>query len=217
MKTILYYTSNREDPVFEQKIRDNIVEQSDLPIISVSQKPLDFGDNICVGDVGLSYVNEWRQILLGAKAAKTKYLVFAESDFLYPKEYFAFEPSYECVYRSSSVWIVYSNRDHYCRKKYSEGAQMVRRDYIIDAIEYNLKGLPEWYDGSDIPWPNDRQRRNMHLMPYRPFNSRFPCVSFKTGKGVRKTTTANKGKETNLRCWGDINKLKEKYLCQDQS
>jgi hypothetical protein len=46
MVTILYYTSNREDESFEKKIQENILKQTDLPIISVSQKPINFGKNI---------------------------------------------------------------------------------------------------------------------------------------------------------------------------
>ena len=83
MKTILYYTSNRENEEFEEKIRQNILENcGDLPIISISQKPIDFGKNICVGDVGHSYLNEWRQILIGAKKARTKHVILCEADFL---------------------------------------------------------------------------------------------------------------------------------------
>ena len=46
---IIYYTSSREDPKFEKMVQDNILSVTDLPIISVSQKPIDFGKNICVG------------------------------------------------------------------------------------------------------------------------------------------------------------------------
>ena len=63
-KTIIYYTSNQEGSLFEEKIRENILKhKGNLPIISVSQKPMGFGKNICVGDVGHSYLNEFRQIL----------------------------------------------------------------------------------------------------------------------------------------------------------
>jgi len=56
--TIIYYTANREDERFEQVIRENILRVSEgLPIISVSQKPIDFGQNICVGNVGVSNQN----------------------------------------------------------------------------------------------------------------------------------------------------------------
>jgi len=46
-KTILYYTSNHEDPVFEQKIIDSLLENcGNLPIVSVSQKPIKLGQNV---------------------------------------------------------------------------------------------------------------------------------------------------------------------------
>ena len=42
-RTIIYYTSNREDPSFEEKIRANILkEKGDILVISVSQKPINF-------------------------------------------------------------------------------------------------------------------------------------------------------------------------------
>lgn len=65
-KSIVYYTSNHEKPEFEQKIIDDLLsKRGDLPIISVTQKPMDLGTNICVGDVGLSYLNARRQMLIG--------------------------------------------------------------------------------------------------------------------------------------------------------
>ena len=66
--TILYYTSNREGEEFEGRIRQNILNvKGDLPIISISHKPIDFGENICVGDVGVSGFNMFRQIQIGLK------------------------------------------------------------------------------------------------------------------------------------------------------
>ena len=37
----------------------------DTPIISVSQKPMDLGNNICVGDVERSSQNGYMQLLIG--------------------------------------------------------------------------------------------------------------------------------------------------------
>ena len=48
--TVLYYTSNREGENFEIKVREIILEnKGDLPLISVSQKPIDFGKNRAKG------------------------------------------------------------------------------------------------------------------------------------------------------------------------
>ena len=87
--TVIYYTSNREVESFEQEIIKNLLVAADgLPIISVSHKPISLGKNICVGDVGISNHNIRRQTQIGAMEASTKYIALAESDCLYPKEYF---------------------------------------------------------------------------------------------------------------------------------
>src|SRR3990172_149397 len=107
-KTIIYYTSNREDPKMEQKVIDDMLAKSgNIPIISVSQKPMKLGANICIGDVGHSYLNCRKQMLMAAKLAKTEYIIAAESDILYPPEYFNFEPTGENVYRYFNVWVMW--------------------------------------------------------------------------------------------------------------
>jgi len=215
-KTIIYYTSNRENPEFEAKIRTNILKQKgDLPIVSVSQKPIDFGENICVGDVGHSYLNEWRQMLLGAKAAKTPYVLLAEADFLYPREYFEFEPKGADVYRYDNVWILFVWSHYYFRKAYSEGAQVCKREYLIKILEDHLEGQPQWFDGRFIVRKSRRQKRSPFTRPPETFSSNIPCISFKTGKGVRRTTDVMHGRENlarRLPYWGHIVNLKNEYL-----
>jgi len=218
MKTILYYTSNRENEEFEEKIRQNILENcGDLPIISISQKPIDFGKNICVGDVGHSYLNEWRQILIGAKKARTKHVILCEADFLYPKEYFEFEPGDEKIYRYNNVWIVFKNRIlSYRRKIFSEGAQICDRKYLIKMLEEHLKDQPEWVDGKFYPLDKNGHRKlGLRKMPFSYFTGKIPCISFKTGDGVNKLTAVMRGREyrkLRLPHWGHVNDLRAKYL-----
>jgi hypothetical protein len=219
--TIIYYTSNHEDPKFEAKIQANIIKQKgDLPIISVSQKPIDFGNNICVGDVGLSYLNEFRQILIAAKAAETPYLVIAESDFLYPECYFTFEPKGANVYRYNNVWIVFSKKlFSYRRKIYSEGAQICQRSYLIDLLEQSLKGRPMWYNGATPVKPGEgNPRNNIFNIPFEFFGDSPPCISFKTGNGLRGQTNTMHGR-VNIRMklpyWGYISDIRKGYLGTD--
>jgi hypothetical protein len=104
--TIVYYTSNfleTANPYFLRNTSEQLVKAADgLPIIIVSQKPIFFlaqisdikedSTNIVVGEkegiVGRSHLNIYRQILIGAKAAKTKYVALAEDDILYSFEHF---------------------------------------------------------------------------------------------------------------------------------
>ena len=93
--TVIYYTNNLEKPEFEGRIQKTLKESTDslgVPIISVSQKPIDFGKNICVGGVGASSQNAFRQLQIGAMEAKTRFVCPAEADFLHPREYFEFVP-----------------------------------------------------------------------------------------------------------------------------
>ena len=91
--SIIYCSSNREHPKFEQRIKDNILKvRGNLPIISVTQKPINFGKNICVGNVGVSGFNFFRQSLIACEEAKTKFVISAEADCLYPPGYFQFIP-----------------------------------------------------------------------------------------------------------------------------
>lgn len=92
--TIVYYTSNyleTKNPKFVEKTREQLLKAAgDRPIIVVSQKPTKIGNsvNVCVGDIGRSHLNIYRQILEGAKAAKTDYVAMAEDDILYSYEHY---------------------------------------------------------------------------------------------------------------------------------
>lgn len=87
--SIVYYTSNRIPERFARATREQLARAAgDLPIVSVSQQPLALGENICLGDIGHTPFNIYRQLLVGAKAAKTRYIACAEDDVLYSAEHF---------------------------------------------------------------------------------------------------------------------------------
>ena len=108
--TVIYYTNNLEKPEFEGRIQRTLKETTDfleIPIISVSQKPIDFGKNICVGEVGASSQNAFRRLQLGAIEAKTRFVCPAEADFLHPREYFEFvPPSDRTAWVAIPVWVL---------------------------------------------------------------------------------------------------------------
>src|SRR3989344_9360751 len=143
-KTIIYYTSNHEEPIFEQKIIDDMFsKKGNLPIISISQKPMKLGQNICIGDVGFSYLNSRKQILMATKLATTEYIITTESDFLYPPEYFNFEPTGDNLYRYENIWIMWltdrKRQNFYRKTAISDGAQIVKREFFIDLLEKYLE------------------------------------------------------------------------------
>lgn len=90
--SVIYYTSNyleEQNPIFVANTKKQLLKAAgDHPIISVSQQPMDFGHNICIGDIGRSHLNIYKQMLIGCKEAKTEYVATAEDDILYSYEHF---------------------------------------------------------------------------------------------------------------------------------
>lgn len=105
--TIVYYTDNRLDEGIAKRCRELLVEAANgIPIISVSQKPVDLGVNICVGEIGRSWVNLYKQLFAGVDAAKTKYVATAEHDCIYSTEHYAWEPPRDDVfYYNDNCWL----------------------------------------------------------------------------------------------------------------
>lgn len=208
-KTILYYTANTEDPIFEQKIRDDIKKKArGIPIISVSRKPIDFGTNICVGEKPVSYTSEWKQLLIGLKAATTKYVIAAEADCLYPEEYFSFTPTDDrMMYNYDNIYIVWKFKNGFYKKRgFCEGAQMCGREYWIERLE---PLLPESWE------PYTRLAENMlvtKIFPTRRVWSGNPIISFKTRDGVSYRTTFVNDKLKEIPYWGQVEPLKVKFF-----
>ena len=142
-RTIIYCTANIEDKKFESKIIKNLLKNSgDLPIISISQKPIKLGRNIVVHEFSACYSNYLKQLLKGLLAAKTTYAIVATSDYLYPPEYFTYTPpSNYMAYQYGNVWAL---GNKYWKYRSSEFAQMVNREFWIKCIRKVLEGHKGW-------------------------------------------------------------------------
>ena len=206
-KTIIYYTANTEAPEFEKKITDDLKKKAgDIPIISVSHKPMDLGTNICVGKKPFCYTSEWKQVLIALKAAKTKFCIAAESDCLYPPEYFSFTPPEEnMMYQYANIWMVWKHHNNFWKKTgHCEGAQMCGREYWIKRLE---PLLPEKWEPLTRPEESELVRK---IFPGRKEWTGRPVISFKTRDGVSyRTTFDNKSKTKKIPYWGEINNLKK--------
>lgn len=200
-RTIIYYSANTECPVFEQRIRDDLVKKANgIPIVSVTRKPIDLGTNICVGDVPVSYTSEWKQVLIALKAATTRFCIAAEADCLYPPEYFTFTPAEDdMMYNYNHIWIVWKYKRGFWRKTgYCEGAQMCGREYWIERLE---PLLPDKWE----PYARDDENRLVQrIFPARKEFTGHPVISFKTRDGISWRTTFVHGGVKEIDYWGKI-------------
>jgi len=148
-KTIIYLTDNSLDETLAQKCRELLVKEAgDIPIISVSQKPIELGENICVGEIGRSWLSLYKQQLAGLKAAKTKYISIAEHDVLYTHEHFAFIPPRDDVfYYNENCWLAQWGGNHpelngmystYWGTRFALSQLVCNRELHIKAIEERM-------------------------------------------------------------------------------
>lgn len=198
-----------EKPEFEQKIIDNLLKQSDgIPIISVTRKPLNLGKNICIGEQPVCYSNSWKQLLIGLKESSTKFCLAAESDVLYPPEYFQFIPSIENqVYRYTNVWVCFEGKAGFWRKPWSEGAQMCGREYWIERLE-NV--LDSGWEEMSTP-PNTVVKQIFTTRDQYSWTGN-PVITFKTRQGVNYKTGFYHGRVTELPYWGTIKEVYRRML-----
>lgn len=212
--TIIYYTSNREDPEFERKVQETLLKNSGgLPIISVSQKPVKLGINICVGDVGVSGFNMFRQVQIACQAAKTNFVISAEADCLYPPDYFKFIPPREdMAYRDSNLYVMPDKRAYFFFKK--EGAthaQIVGRKFYLKVLRALFVNAPEW-NLEEKNFPKERWHRADIFDEIAYWKSKNPVFQIKTHKGMRYYTHSDRTPIYKLPYWGEGRTVKKKYL-----
>lgn len=212
--TIIYYTSNREKPDFEGRVQENLLKVcGGLPIISVSHKPIDLGKNICVGDVGVSGFNMFRQVQIACEAATTPYVISAEADCLYPPDYFQFIPEkLDVPYRDSNLYVMPDARDFFFYK--NEGAthaQIVGREFYISRLKDLFGSGPEW-STEEKNFPRERGRGLDVFEKIEYYRTENPVFQIKTHMGMRYYTHSDRTPVPEIPYWGSGKKCRSFYL-----
>lgn len=214
LSTIIYYTSNKEKPRFEKRVQENLLSIcGDLPIISVSQKPINLGTNICVGDVGVSGFNMFRQVQIACEAATTEFVISAEADCLYPPDYFTFVPPRNNVcYRNSNLYVMPDQRNFFFYKE--EGAthaQVIGREFYLKRLKELFGDAPQW-NTEEKNFPKERHRKEDIFDKVEYFRTDNPVFQIKTHKGMRYYTHSDRTPINELPYWGNGLNVRQYYL-----
>lgn len=112
-KGVLFYTDSELDERIAEPVRKQLSKAiSHMKLVSVSLKPLDFGENITL-EYARGYVTMVRQILAGLERLTTDIVFFCEHDVLYTPSHFDFTPDKKDVYYyNSNVWRVRESDGH---------------------------------------------------------------------------------------------------------
>jgi len=212
--SIIFVSSNRESQEFEAKIIDDLLSKcGDLPIISVTQKSMDLGKNICVGDRGASGFNFCRQVLVACENSDSDVVISAESDCLYSPDYFWFMPHrLDIPYRNTNIYVQKYGQDFVCKKTMSTFSQVIGREFYISRLKALLEGQPEWStEMKNFP----KEIKKKLFERFETFETEYSCISFKTGRGMRKHSNSSEVPVYELPYWGDIKSLKRRFNADD--
>jgi len=212
--TIIYYTSNKEDPAFERRVRENILKNAgNIPIISVSHKPIDFGKNIVVGDVGVSGFNMFRQVQIALRECKTRFVLSCEADCLYPPDYFTFRPERDDrCYRNSNLYVMAHKRPLLWKKE--EGAthaQIIGREFYLKRLEELFIGCPQW-SPDEKNFPRERLGKVDVFDEIELYETKNPVLQIKTSDSMRHYTHSDRVDRSEIDYWGEALEIRKKYL-----
>lgn len=220
--TIIYYTACRLNEPFASNVRRQLLSAiGDLPLISISKKPLDFGKNICDGDTKRSVVTIYQAVLRGAKIAKTKYVALAEDDTLYPPDHFyRYLPPEDTFAYNLTRWNIYTwSRPPFFSIKFRRtlSSLIAPRELLIEALEERFAKYP---DTKKIPlkWMGEpgrnRYERKLSVTQRRAknFYTYSPIVVFSHPKSLGyqlqgSNKRANAIRALELPYWGTAQKV----------
>lgn len=215
--TLVYYTANRIPTHFAERVRERLLQTSNTsPIISVSQKPIDFGQNLCVGELGFSPYYVYKQLLEGAKVARTRYVGCCEDDTLYPLEHWlTLPPTDDAFYYNHQRWWL--ECDGHFRLRHNRAGMLaciVNRDLLVSTLEKRFEKYPDPPPGRQA-WrvfgEPGRVEGHLRLPPVKreSYRTRHAIVTVNhrgSLGGKRKQYPSDEYAET-LPIWGDARKL----------
>jgi hypothetical protein len=149
--TILFLTAN-ELPIEWAEYQKDVLLTAvcGAPIITLSMKPLDWGQNV-LQDRPRSLSNIYWQMLRGARLATTEFIGIAEDDTLYHKEHFSVRPASDEFAYNMCHWALFTwgTPTYHWRNRHGNYSMIAPRELMIDALEERFEKYP---DGT----PDDR-------------------------------------------------------------
>lgn len=167
----------------------------DWPIVSVTLKPLEFGDNYVLP---LSYgkITMAQQIVLGLEMLNADTVFFCEDDVLYHKSHFAFDPPSNGFYwYNLNVWRVHATTGHALHYLCHQASQLCGgRERLLKHYEKRLDAFykaGECRDNVGYEPGVNRWSRKLDGIEAKTWWSEYPNVDIRH----RMTQTASKWRQ----------------------
>lgn len=226
--TLVYYTDATNPEEFQKSVQRNLVKVCDsAPIVTVSKRPYrdDFGEDYFISTLPRNHFNIYRDALMGAKLAKTKYIALCEDDTLYSPQHFQYRPKNKPFAYNLGYWGIYTWQDppiyNYKGRK-NLGNLICERQAFIDAMEERFAKHPNIDPDNqalkDI-WAEPgkyEDKLRVHRCETEDFYTNPPNIKFShenelsfAGLGTRKR--AGELRATEIPYWGRADKIRKLY------
>jgi len=190
-----------------------VVRESRIPIISVSQKPIDFGMNICLGNIGVGIYNIYVQILEAARSARTEYVACCEDDCLYNIHHFRLRPPTDVFAYNVNKWFV--NPTYYFHRPRCGMCMCIApKKLLIETLEERFRMYPtkKSADGELHKWGEPGRKERMSGLPrvkLDRYSSYLPTlvINHKGGVGGRRGVGHNDQRAQSIEPWGSAKTL----------
>lgn len=214
--SIVYYTANRISDSFAVNVRSHLLQSSggNVPIISVSQKPIDFGENIWVKGLVPSVYNTYVQVLVGARCVKTQYVACCEDDCLYVPEHFEYRPSNAFSYNTNR-WNVDEEGVYFYKHSRLMCMCVCPTKLLVDTLEARFSKYPDpsaCIPHLGEPGKYERQLR-LPVVKMEEFKTENPCIHFnhRDSLGLRRGLRRRYEIIPRLEYWGNAQELWNKF------
>lgn len=214
--SVVFYTANTVPKQFADHVMHYLkLAIGDAPLIIVEKDPA----------IPRSQAQIYRQVLQGAKEAKTKYVACCEDDVLYSPEHFKFRPKLGHWGYNMNAWNIYTWGEAVFSYKAPGGRRnlnglICEREMLIEHLEERFKlwpddskidirifGEPGKYDNQlgTKPYPSE----DFYTNPPNIVFSHQANLQFK-GLGTRKAL--GQIRATSVPYWGTAEKIRSLYL-----
>jgi hypothetical protein len=229
--TIIYYTANQNSAYFMANTQKYLLAAIGItPVVSVSFKPTIVGKNctnIVIGDQKRSNYMIYKQILIGARQAQTKFVAMAEDDMLYHPSHFTYRPpdnetfSYNINKWSIFSWVNPPILSYRVRKL--ANSLIVSKNALVKTLEERYTKYPVLEKISPNLFKSywgepGRFENHLGISPVKceEFSSSAPNIMFSTSEALGYTTLGERKAHSKIKAeivapWGNAEKIIRLY------
>jgi len=184
-KGLVYYTNHSVDEKIMLACQAQLkrcMEIWKFPIISVSQKPMNFGQNFVMDKMESSVLSMYKQILKGLQESKTDVVFFIEHDVLYHPSHFDFTPERDDhFYYNRNEWHVSSVSGKTVYYEHNNTTELSAfRETLLSHIKRAIETNTDTFHASyGIAPPKGIPPEEQRLRHYSTYMSKVPNIDIR--------------------------------------